>query len=158
MSTSHKALFLKEAKKMAKSRGLPAEVFLSMCTEIMEEICKYGPDSFAHSLEREKRILEEAEDGYRIVKAILGEVIDPKRVFVRHCVAFSSIVLDNSRLKLVCRIHSSSAKTKDFETLDMEKRISTRHKIASMHDIAQYADTLKAAVVAIEARYKRMVG
>lgn len=97
---------------------------------------------------------KEEIEGYLIVKAILCEAIDPERVFLSDGINFCSIVLDNNKFKLICRMYFNSEKVKYFETIDPKKK-GVKHTIDSLSDIYRHADALKATAAAVDAKSKK---
>jgi len=84
--------------------------------------------------------IEEIE-GYHIVKAVVREVVDPKRVVHRDTKSYMGILLDDNNRKPICRLHFNRAQ-KYLGLFDAEKR-ETREAIDSLNDIYRFADKLK---------------
>lgn len=95
---------------------------------------------------------EEETEAYYVVKAILREVVDVKRVYMRDQRVFCSVLLDDTNRKPICRFWFNSNE-KCLGTIGENKQ-ETRHAIGDINDIYQYADELKQAV----ARYARPNG
>ena len=53
---------------------------------------------------------EDEIQGYRIIQAIASEVIDPDRVYMRDAKAYCAIMIDDNRLKSVCRFYFGAKK------------------------------------------------
>src|SRR5690606_12955407 len=87
---------------------------------------------------------EEELEGFRIIRAIVCEVVDVKRVFIRDAQSYCAIILDDSSRKTIARLHFNSAK-KYLGLLDAEKN-ETRHSLDDLDDIYKYAEQLKASV------------
>lgn len=87
---------------------------------------------------------EEELEGFRIIRAIVCEVVDVKRVFIRDAQSYCAIILDDSNRKTIARLHFNSAK-KYLGLLDAEKN-ETRHSLDDLDDIYKYAEQLKASV------------
>lgn len=85
---------------------------------------------------------QEEIEGYLLVKAILREVVDPERVFIRDRQSYCGILLDDNGRKPICRLHFNSTTVKHLGTFDIEKN-ETRHKISGLNDIYKHAETLK---------------
>ncbi len=87
-------------------------------------------------------------DGYNIIKAILREVVDVKRVAMRDTKSYCGILLDDNNRKPVCRLHFNYAqKYLGVISGKNEERI----EIDSVDDIFEYAARVKATVVEYEA-------
>ena len=97
--------------------------------------------------EVESRIVttDEELEGFYIVKSIVREVVAPERIAHRDYINYMSVVLDDSRLKLICRLYFNSP-TKRLGLID-EERKDERVEISSMDDIYKYAEQLKAAAL-----------
>ncbi len=87
--------------------------------------------------------LEEIE-GYNIIRAIVREVVDVKRVVGRDTQSYFGVLLDDNNRKPICRLHFNRTQ-KYLGTFDVEKN-ETRHAIDSVDDIFQFADQLRATV------------
>ena len=95
--------------------------------------------------EKKKVITTDEElEGFYIVKAIIHEITDPKRVFIRDRMSYCGILLDNTQLKPICRLHFNT-KQKYLGIFDEQKHES-RIPIEDVSDIYKYADTLKETV------------
>ena len=86
---------------------------------------------------------QEEIDGYNVVKAILREVVDVKRVTMRDTKSYCGILLDDNNRKPICRLHFNySQKYLGVIAGKNEERI----EIESVDDIFKYADRVKAAI------------
>lgn len=85
---------------------------------------------------------EEEIQAYYIVKAILREVIDPKRVAMRDTRTYCGILLDNNNRKPICRLHFN-APQKRLGLFDADKH-EDRVPIEDLDDIYKYGERLKA--------------
>jgi len=86
---------------------------------------------------------EDEIEGYNIVRAIVREVVDVKRVYLRDAKGYCSIFLDNN-WKIICRLHFNTPNKKyiGLITQKEEERVS----IDNLDDIFKYSDRLKATV------------
>lgn len=92
---------------------------------------------------------EEEREGYHIVRAILREVVSPKRIALRDVQSYCGILLDDNNRKPVCRLHFNAAqKYVSFFDADEEARIP----IEELDDLYKYADRFKGAVARYETR------
>ena len=96
--------------------------------------------------QEQRDIITTAEDreGYYIVKTILREVVAAKRVSLRDHKSYSSILLDNTNRKPLCRLYLDSPK-KHLGLFDEQKH-EKLVPIDGLDDIYKYADQLKATV------------
>lgn len=91
---------------------------------------------------------QEEIDGYNIVKAILREVVDVKRISMRDTKGYCGILLDDTNRKPICRLHFNySQKYLGVFTGKNEERIG----IDSIDDIFKHADRVKAVIAEYEA-------
>jgi hypothetical protein len=100
--------------------------------------------------EAQTQTTEEELHGYYIVKAILTQVIDPQRIVLRDQKSYCSILLDDNNRKPICRLWFNSAQK--YLGLFNEEKNETRMPIASLAEIYQYSDQLKAAACRYEAK------
>lgn len=88
---------------------------------------------------------EEEREGYHIVRAILRESIDVKRIVVRDQKTYCGIILDNNNRKPICRLWFNRSQ-KYLGLLDKGKDQEHKVPIDSLDDIYQYAERLKATI------------
>jgi len=82
-------------------------------------------------------------EGYNIVKAIVREVVDVKRIFMRDTKSYCGILFDDNNRKPVCRLHfNTPQKSISLFTQKEEDRVS----IDSVDDIFKYSERLKEKV------------
>ena len=85
---------------------------------------------------------QEELDAYFVVKSIVREVIDVKRVTIRDAQSYCSILIDDNNRKNLCRLRFNYASKRYIGILDEDKNEQT-YEIESIDDIYQYADQLK---------------
>ncbi|WEK18338.1 MAG: type I restriction endonuclease [Candidatus Pedobacter colombiensis] len=86
---------------------------------------------------------EEEIEGYFIVKSILREIIDPKRIVHRDALSYFAILLDDNNRKTICRLYLGNKKY--LAVLDENKK-EIKHELVVVDDIYNHADLLRAAV------------
>lgn len=79
-------------------------------------------------------------EGFMIVKAILRQKIDCKRVVYRDSQSYFAIILDDNNRKTICRLYLNGNK-KYLATLDSNKK-EIRNEIKSLDDIFNYSEAL----------------
>lgn len=99
-------------------------------------------ESIEEEVESRIETTEEELEGFYTVKSIVREVVAPNRIGHRDTISYMSVVLDNSRLKPICRLHFNGAKK--YLGLFDEERNHERVEIESIDDIYEYAERLKA--------------
>ncbi|WP_293650077.1 type I restriction endonuclease [Thiolapillus sp.] len=86
---------------------------------------------------------EEEIEAYNIIKAILRNVIDVKRVVMRDKKSYCGILLDDTNRKPICRLHfNRSRKYLGLIANKQEERV----EIESLDDIFKYTDNLRAVI------------
>lgn len=87
---------------------------------------------------------QEEYDGYNIVKAILREAIDVKRIAMRDAKSYCAVLLDDNNRKPICRLHFNySQKYLGVFSNKNEERLA----IDSIDDIFKHADRLKSVIL-----------
>jgi len=82
-------------------------------------------------------------EGYNIVKAIVREVVDVKRVFMRDTKSYCGILFDDNNRKPICRLHfNTPQKCVSLFGNKEEEKVS----IESVDDIFKYSERLKERV------------
>jgi hypothetical protein len=93
---------------------------------------------------------EEEMEAFYIVRAILREVVDGERIFMRDTQTYCGILLDDNNRKPICRLHFNWAQK--YIGLFDENKVETRVAIDSLSDIYSYCDQLRATVAYAENR------
>lgn len=88
---------------------------------------------------------EEEMEGFQIVKAILREVVEAKRIAYRDTQSYFGILLDDNNRKPLCRLHFNSS-NKYIELFHKGKENGERIQISSLDDIYQYKTALQETV------------
>lgn len=83
---------------------------------------------------------EEEIEGYLIVKSILRQKIELKRISYRDAQSYFSIILDDSNRKLICRLYLNG--NKKFIAVMDENKKETKNEIQSLDDIYSFSDLL----------------
>ncbi|MCO6434690.1 type I restriction endonuclease [Nitrosomonas nitrosa] len=82
-------------------------------------------------------------EAFRIIRAILREIVDPKRVAMRDAKSYCAILFDDNNRKPICRLRFNNPARLTIGLFDeKEEKIVT---INDLSDIYQYADQLKKA-------------
>lgn len=80
-------------------------------------------------------------EGFYIIKSLLRDLVDPKRITHRDTVSYMGILLDNNNRKPLARLHFNRSQ-KYLGVFD-EQRTEKRVPIQNLNDIYQYADQLR---------------
>ena len=99
-------------------------------------------ESIEEEVESRIETTEEELEGFYTVKSIVREVVAPDRIVHRDTISYMSVILDDNRRQLICRLRFNRA-TKYLGIFDEEKN-EERVKLESIDDIYNYAERLKA--------------
>lgn len=94
----------------------------------------------AEEPERKVDTTEEELEGFLIVKTILRQKIDVKRIAYRDAQSYFAVLLDDNNRKTICRLYLNGGK-KYFAVLDENKK-EIKTEILSLDDIFGYSDKL----------------
>ncbi|MDX8398763.1 MAG: type I restriction endonuclease [Gallionellaceae bacterium] len=91
--------------------------------------------------------IEEIE-GFHIIKSILREVINPRRIFMRDAQSYCAILLDDNNRKPICRLRFNNNARLALGIFNGKEE--ERVVMADVDDIYNYADRIKATVAQLE--------
>jgi hypothetical protein len=91
---------------------------------------------------------EEELEGFYIVKSLLRQHVDSKRITFRDAQSYFVILLDDNNRKTICRLYLGAAK-KYFVVLDDAKK-EVKYEIQSLDEIYKYADVLLEIIARLE--------
>lgn len=93
-------------------------------------------------LENDTKIIttDEEIESYHIIKSIVRDTIDIKRVFARDKQSYYGILLDDNNRKPICRMHLNG--TKKYIGVFNENREEERFELESIDDIYLYTDQI----------------
>lgn len=108
-------------------------------TAVQKQDERTDEESMAKTPSEESKIqtTEEEIEAYHIVKAILRSVISGDRITYRDAQTYFTVLIDDNRLKLVCRLYLNSPTNKVIAFVSDGKE--DRHKIESLDDIYNHA-------------------
>lgn len=86
---------------------------------------------------------QEEIDAFNIVKAILREIVDVKRIAMRDAKSYCAILLDDNNRKPICRLNFN---TRQKYLTVFENKTEMRIDIDGIDDIFKQADRLKAVI------------
>ena len=101
-------------------------------------------ESVQPAAEEEEKIITTPEEweAFYIVRAILREVVEPKRVVIRDAQSYCAVLYDDNNRKPICRFYFNS-KSKSVGVFDAQK-VETRTPISDLTDLYKLVDSLKA--------------
>jgi hypothetical protein len=92
---------------------------------------------------------DEEVEAYYIIRAILREVVNVKRVTMRDVQSYCGVLLDDNNRRVICRLYFNSTQ-KYLGLFDSGQQ--ERVPLDSLDDIYKYVDRLKATVARLETR------
>ena len=95
---------------------------------------------------------EEEIEGFFIVKSILRETTDPKRITYRDALSYFAILLDDNNRKTICRLYLNAKKY--LVVLDENKK-EIKHELQSLDDLYHHVAILNDAVARLESAKAR---
>ena len=87
---------------------------------------------------------EDEIEGYHIVKSILREIVDPKRVVLRDTKSYCGVLLDDNNRKPICRLRFNTAQK--YIGLPEGDRKEVKVPIKELNDIYSLSSELQAIV------------
>lgn len=89
--------------------------------------------------------IEDELEGFRIIRAILRETVDPKRVVMRDAKSYCAILLDDNNRRPICRLRFNNPAKLQLSLFDeKEEKIVP---VSDLTDLYQYADQIKKTVL-----------
>lgn len=103
-----------------------------------------------HKADEENLIVttQEELEGYLIIKSILREDIDPKRIFMRDTQSYCGVLLDDNNRKPLVRMRFNTS-NKHLGIIKQDKS-EVKIKIENLDDIYKYAEQIKETLVYYE--------
>lgn len=86
-------------------------------------------------------------EAFQIIRAILREAIDPRRIFLRKAQSYSTVLLDDSNRKSICRLRFNN--TAKMVLGLVAGRDEEKVTLADLSDIFKYSGQIKAAASAV---------
>jgi predicted type IV restriction endonuclease len=88
-------------------------------------------------------------EGFYFVKAILHDVLDASRIFMRDAKSYCAILLDDNNRQTICRLYFNS-KQKYVGVFDNEKKAENKIPINNLNELFKLAEHFKGAVAMYE--------
>jgi hypothetical protein len=95
---------------------------------------------------REVVTTEEEVEAFQIIRSILREVVDVKRIAMRDALSYCAILLDDNNRRTIARLYFSANRMR-IGIFD-ENRKEIAYQIETIDDIFNYASQLKTAIMA----------
>ena len=130
------------------AESITTQATLSPIEEAPPHILPGSPDTSpdADGPAESQPTAEELE-GYEIVKAIVGDVVDASSVTIRDAQQYCAVLLDDNNRRPLCRLHFNTSQKYiglfDGSRASSGAQIETRHSIESLQDIQNHADQLR---------------
>jgi hypothetical protein len=95
-------------------------------------------------------------EAYYITKAILSEIIDPKRVYIRDAKSYCAVFLDDTNKQPICRFYFNSKKQYYLAVFDNPEKTETKIPISSLNELFKLADHFKNVVLMYDSAKNKM--
>ncbi|QWR77620.1 type I restriction endonuclease [Candidatus Magnetomonas plexicatena] len=120
------------------------------CAMSEEKPIEKSPDEQKDNKCSEHMIIttEEELEGFYIVKSILRDIVDSKRIIHRDTQSYFGVLLDDNNRKPVCRLHFNSAK-KYMTLFDRDKK-ENKILMENLDDIYKYTSELRKTITFYE--------
>jgi predicted type IV restriction endonuclease len=86
---------------------------------------------------------DEEKESWMVIRAILAEVMDPRRVAIRDQQSYCAILFDDNNRRPICRLHFN-ARTKRYVGFFDESRTETKVLINDVSDLYKHAALFRA--------------
>jgi hypothetical protein len=90
-------------------------------------------------------------EAFHTVRAILRDIIPPKRIYMRDAQSYCAILLDDNNRKPICRLRFNNLEKLAIGIFN-DKKEEERIALSQVDDLFDYADTLRAAASAYIAK------
>ena len=130
------------AKNLERFKDLASRAFVNFIGDSIRSVYERPDDD----TEDKPRILTTAQEmeAYHMVKAIVRDVIDPRRVSYRDQVGHCIVLVDDNGQKSLCHLLFNDDRRKQIRLFD-ENRARTLHTVGSLGDIYAHAAQLREA-------------
>ena len=116
--------------------------------EVAKELDKSAPAIATKEPENKVETTVEELEAFLIIKSILRQKIDIKRITYRDAVNYFSVILDDNNRKLICRLYLNGSK-KYLATVNEEKK-EVKNELKSLDDIFMHTDLLFSIIAGLE--------
>ena len=144
---------IKTSKVIEKHKKTAIEAFNLFMSKVMKTSLDFKISSKDDNKQDNKNeiitTIEELE-GYAVVKSLLYDVIDVKRVTYRDTVSYFNILLDDNIRKTVCRLYFNRS-TKYIAFIEGNKEV--KNEVKGVNGIFDYKNQIIKKVTEIEKKY-----
>lgn len=112
---------------------------------LTQEVSAAQPQSAGKEADQIVTTLEEIE-GFHIIRAILRDTINPKRIVMRDALSYCAILLDDNNRKPVCRLRFNNLE-KLAVGLFNDKKEEERFPLSDVEDLYQHAESIRSTVL-----------
>ena len=116
-------------------------------TQQKTEVSEAPAEELPEAKPEESRIIttEEEKEAYYLIKSLMVGTIDPSRGAMRDAINYCSILLDDNRLKPICRLYFNGKQWR-IGMFDGENK-DAKEDIEKLDDIISFTDRLRATVL-----------
>lgn len=132
-----------EAVSVVSLQGAPSAAATAPSKEPVEPAAADPQSQIATSLEE--------LEAFHLIKAILRDVVSPRRIFIRDAQSYCAVLLDDNNRKPICRLRFNNTHKLRIGIFNVNKEEEVAN-IESADDIFKFADHLKATVSAYEGK------
>jgi hypothetical protein len=122
---------------------------LNQETETRSAASPKAAEAEARAEEQEVLTTPEELEAFHIVRAILAETVDPRRVVLRDVRSYCGVLLDDNNRRPICRLHFNTSQK--YLGLFDEAKNEHREPIGEAADIYRFAKQLKDTVARYDA-------
>ncbi|MBC8170325.1 MAG: type I restriction enzyme HsdR N-terminal domain-containing protein [Anaerolineae bacterium] len=140
------APIIRESLRMFITDQVEARLKSALARDTSEEEPKNEPQAELSTAEQQQAIVttQEEIEAYFIVKAILRETVDAKRIVMRDQQSYCGILLDDNNRRPICRLRFNG--TQKHIGFINDQRAEEKITLTSLDDLYNYKDRLIAVV------------
>lgn len=117
---------------------------IAMAPETEPKIGNPEQSAISETDTAETVLTAEELEGFHIIRAILREIVDPRKVVMRDAKSYCAILYDDNNRKPICRLRFNNASKMALGLFDEKEEKITY--LSDLTDIYKYADQLKKTV------------
>jgi hypothetical protein len=129
--------------KKAFTQFISDRVSDRLTSALSEEKAATQPVIEEHVEEEKNKIVttQDEIDAYNIVRSILRQKVDVKRVLIKDAVSYCGVLLDGNVRKPLCRFYFKNPEKKVLVLFDADKK-EIKHPIAELDEIYSHSETI----------------
>ena len=140
--------FIRDAVRQRLTTALETEEEDAGATPSIVGDASMGQEKHSVGTEDNLVTTQDEIDGFYVVKAIVRDLVDVRRIAFRDAKSYSAVLLDNNNRKPICRLRFNRSQ-KYLGVFDKQKQ-ETRIPIESVDDIFKHASDLRSVIESYE--------